>query len=69
MTEFCDVSSCCSDWEDVMPQSFSFCKKRAFLLYKYARRDEVRWLTRESASIIKKKNDTAHTSAKLVRLF
>ena len=22
VTEFCDVSSCCSDWEDVMPQSF-----------------------------------------------
>ena len=37
------------------------------LLYKYARRDEVRRLTRESAPDDEKKNDTAHTSAKLVR--
>ena len=29
VTEFCEVSSCCSDWEDVVPQSFSFSKKRA----------------------------------------
>ena len=30
VTEFCEVSACCSDWEDVVPQSFSFCKMRAF---------------------------------------
>ena len=30
VTEFCEVSSCCSDWEDVLQQSFfSFSKKRA----------------------------------------
>ena len=29
VTEFCDVSSLCSDWEFVEPQSFSFSKKRA----------------------------------------
>ena len=29
VTEFCDVSSWCSDWEFVEPQSFSFSKKRA----------------------------------------
>ena len=41
VTEFCEFFSCCSDWEDVEPQSFSFSKKRAHSLYKYARRDEV----------------------------
>ena len=30
VTEFCDVSSMCSDWEFVEPQSFSLSKKRAF---------------------------------------
>ena len=29
VTEFCEVSSCCSDWEEVFPQSFAFSKKRA----------------------------------------
>ena len=29
ITEFCEVLSCCSDWGDVDPQSFSFLKKRA----------------------------------------
>ena len=29
VTEFCDGFSCCSDWELVEPQSFSFSKKRA----------------------------------------
>ena len=38
VTEFCDVSPCCSDCEFVEPQSFSFFKKRAL----YARRDEKR---------------------------
>ena len=30
VTELCDVSSCCSDWESVEPQSFSFSKKRVW---------------------------------------
>ena len=63
VTEFCEVSSCCSDWEDVFSAVLSQ-KKRGTLLYKYARRDEVRRLTRESASDGEKKDDTAHTSAK-----
>ena len=29
VTEFCDGFSCCSDWEDVEPQSFSFSRRRA----------------------------------------
>ena len=29
VTELCDVSPCCSDWELVEPQSFSFIKQRA----------------------------------------
>ena len=29
VTELCDGFSCCSDWEFVEPQSFSFSKKRA----------------------------------------
>ena len=29
VTEFCDGLSLGSDWEDVVPQSFSFSKKRA----------------------------------------
>ena len=29
VTEFCDGFSCCSDWEDVEPQSFSFSEERA----------------------------------------
>ena len=32
VTELCDVSSCCSDWEFVEPQSFSFSKKASTLL-------------------------------------
>ena len=40
VTEWCDAFSYCPDWEDVVPQSFSFSEKRA-LLYKYATRDEV----------------------------
>ena len=29
VTEMCEVSPCCSDWDFVEPQSFSFSKKRA----------------------------------------
>ena len=43
VTELCDVSSCCSDWEFVEPKSFSFSKKAG--LDSYAGRDEVRRLT------------------------
>ena len=41
VTEFCEVLSLCSDWEDFVPQSFFFLQKASTLLYKYARRDEV----------------------------
>ena len=47
---------------------FSFSKKRALLWYRYAGRDEVRRLTRESASDDEKKDDTAYTCAKFVHL-
>ena len=32
VTEFCDCFSCYSGWEDVVPQSFSFSKKREHIL-------------------------------------
>ena len=38
VNEFCDGFSCCSDWDFVEPQSFSF---SCSLLYSYAGRDEV----------------------------
>ena len=47
-------------------QSFSFSKKRALLVYKYARRDEIRRLTSESASDNEKKDGAAYTYAKFV---
>ena len=47
VTERCEVSSCCSDWEFVEPQSCSFSKKAG--LDSYAGRDEVRRFTSESA--------------------
>ena len=66
VTEFCDGLSLGSDWEDVIPQSFSFFKKRALCCTSNARRDEVRRLTRESAPDDEQKGDTAHTYAKFV---
>ena len=42
--------------------------KACTLLYKDARGDEVRRLTRESASDNEKKDDTAYTYAKFVHL-
>ena len=68
VTELCYASPCCSDWEVVESQSYSFLQKASTILYKYGGRDEVRRLTRESASDGEKKNDAAHTSAKFVRL-
>ena len=66
--EFCDGFSFCSDWECVEPQSFSFSPKACSLLESYAARDEVRRLTSESASAIKKKNDAAHCKIRIHRL-
>ena len=57
----------CSDWECVEPQPFSL-QKTCTLLYKYARRDKVRRLTSESASVNEKKDDAACTCAKFVHL-
>ena len=62
VTRFCDVSSCCSDWDFVEPQSFFFFLKAG--LDRYAGRDEVRRFTSESAPAFKKKNDAAPTTAK-----
>ena len=53
----------------VSPSSVvTFLQKACALLYKYARRDDVRRLTRESASDNEKKNDTSYTNAKFVHL-
>ena len=65
VTEFRDVSSMCSDWEFVEPQSFSFSQKTCTLLYRYAGRAEVRRLTSESASAFKKKDVAANTKCKI----
>ena len=40
VTEFCDGFSCCSDWDFVEPQSFSFSTACSFL-YSYVGRDLV----------------------------
>ena len=61
--KFCEVFSCCFDWEDVVPQSFS--QRAIKLLYMYARRYEVWESTNESAPIIKKKKDAACAGAEL----
>ena len=68
VTELFDISPCCSDWEFVEPQSFSFSQKACTLLNRYAGRDEVRSLTSDSASAFKKKDDAAYTCAKFVHL-
>ena len=60
VTEFCDGSSCCPDWELVEPQSLSFSKKRAHCT---VWQEEMK---SESASAIQKENDTAHATAKFV---
>ena len=41
VTELCDVSPCCSDWEFVEPQSFSFSQKRS--LYCTVAQEEMRY--------------------------
>ena len=41
VTEFCEVFSCFSDWEDVVPQSFSFSKKCAHCCT--STQEEMRW--------------------------
>ena len=50
----------CTSREFVEPQSFSLSQKACIWFYKYARRDEVRRLTRESASGNEKKDDTTY---------
>ena len=56
VTEFCDGFSC-----------LFFLQTANTLLHKYATRDEVCKFTSESASIIKKKNETAVAIAKFER--
>ena len=55
VTELCDASSGCLDWELAKAG-----------LDSYAGRDEVRRFTSESVPAFKKKNDAAHTTAKFV---
>ena len=59
VTELCDVSSCCSDWEFVEPKSFSFSQKRVWA----ATQEEMMY---EDCAFFKKKNGAAHTTAKFV---
>ena len=68
VTELCDGSPCDSDREFVEPQSFFFLKKACTSWYRYAGRDEVRRLTSDHASAFEKKDDTADTYAKFIRL-
>ena len=64
VTEFCNVLSSCYGWEFGEPQSFSFSKK--CVAKTYARRDEVRRLTSESASDNEKNDDSAYIDATFV---
>ena len=64
VTEPCDVSSCCSDWKVVEPQSFSFSKKRVWTATQEEMRDEDSPV--EAPPTFKKKKDAAHTTAKFV---
>ena len=69
VTELCEVSPCCSDWEFVEPQSFSFSKKRAHCCTDT--QEEISYEgspVKESASHNEKKDDTAYTYATFVHL-
>ena len=66
VSEFGDVLSLCSDREFCGTTVLFFLQKACTLLYKYARRDEIRRLTSESASDSEKKDDAAYTYAKFV---
>ena len=35
VTDFCDGFSCCSDWEFVVPHTFSLSKKRSYVDAKF----------------------------------
>ena len=66
VTELFDVSSCscCSDWDCVEPQSFSFYKKRIWT----TAQEEMRY----EDSLVKapppsKRSDAAHTTAKFIQ--
>ena len=48
VTEFCDRFSCHSEWEDVVPESFSFSKKRAH--YCTSTQEEMRYESTQSES-------------------
>ena len=67
VTEFCDVFSCSSDWEDVVPQPFSFSKKCAHCCT--STQEEMRYEgSQGKASPMTRRRMIAHTSAKFVRL-
>ena len=64
VTELCDASSGCLDWELVELQSFSFSQKPVWT----ATQEEMRYEDSpvKASPAFKKKNDAAHTTAKFV---
>ena len=65
VTEFCDGFSCYSNWEDVVPQSFSFSPRKRAHCCTSTQEEMTYESSRVKASIIKKKNDAAHATANL----
>ena len=68
VTEFCDVSSMCSDREFVEPRSFTFSKKRARCCTETQEEMRYEGSLCENASTFKKKHDAAYTCAKFAHL-
>ena len=67
VTEWCEAFSCCPDWEDVVPQSFSFSEKRAHCCT--STQQEMRCEgSQGKAHPMTRRRMTPHTSAKFVRL-
>ena len=69
VTEMCEVSPRCSDWECLEPQSFSFSEKRALCCTDTQEEMRYEGSPVRAPPVFKKKDDTAFTSATFVRLF
>ena len=63
VTEFCEVFSCCSDCEEVVPHSFSFSPKRAHCCTSAQEGMRYESPPVKALTIIKKKNDAACAAA------